>query len=186
MPKSPRTFAVFAFCILAAVVIAGSSVFYIERINNARRSHALACAKLLGLAAIEYAQDHNEHYPDAGKWEQELQPYLALNSMPDYSDIVHPKAPIGGMPRRFSLNPALSGKSLTLISDPTDTWLFYESLSPSASASDNLLFFPKPDKNSASNSAVVFGDGHSYSQGERWKSACQSQAAAICGGGMPD
>ena len=186
MPKSPRTFAVIAFSVLAAVLIAAGAVISIERINNSRRSHALACARLLGLAAIQYAQDNNEHYPDAGRWEQEIRPYLALSSMSGYRDIIHPPAPIGGVPRQFSLNPALSGKALAQVKDPTDTWLFYESLSPNTSASDNLAFFPNAAENSGANSAVVFGDGHSYTQGRRWLSLCQSQSTGVCGGGMPD
>lgn len=186
MPKSPRTFTVIVFCLLAAVTIAGGSVFYMERINNARRSHALACAKMLGLAAIEYAQDHNNHFPDAGRWEQELTPYLADNSYPASGDIIHPPAPVGGRPRQFSLNPALSGKLIAQVDNPANTWLFYESLSTTSSASDNLAFFPKTNKNGIAASAIVFADGHAYSQGERWKSTCQSQIADVCGGGMPN
>ena len=158
MIKTPRSFAVLVFCILAAVLIAGGGVFSVERINREREIRALSDAKLLGLAALQYADDNKEHYPDAGRWEQELKPYLNSNT----ADILHPLAPIGGTPRQFSLNPALSGKSLAKVSDPTDTWLFYESVSQKSSASDNLDYFPDAEEDGGHNFAVVYGDGHVY------------------------
>ncbi len=182
MIKTPRSFAVLAFAVLAGVLLAGGGVFSVERVNQRRELLALSDARQLGLAAIQYAQDNKEHYPDAGRWEQQLRPYLD----PQARDIFHPLAPIGGTPRQFSLNPALSGKSMAKVGDPTDTWLFYESVSQKSSASDNLDYFPAPAKDGGHNSAVVFGDGHIYEQGERWKSICQSQTASVCGAGMPD
>jgi|GEM_PF-6217171 len=65
MPKSPRTFAVIAFCVLAAVIIAGGSVFYIERMNMNRAMTTTFYAEMLGKATFEYEQDHSNHYPDA-------------------------------------------------------------------------------------------------------------------------
>ena len=76
MVRSPRSFAVLVLSILAAVLLATGAVFYTERINTAREDQALASAKLLGLAAFQYAQNHHDRYPDAGRWEQELTPYL--------------------------------------------------------------------------------------------------------------
>lgn len=182
MIKTPRSFAILAFAVFAGVLLAGGGVFSVERINQRRELQALSDARQLGLAAIQYAQDNKDHYPDAGCWEQELKPYLNSNT----ADIFHPLAPIGGTPRQFSLNPALSGKSLANVSDPTNTWLFYESVSSKASASDNLDYFPDAEEDGGHNFAVVYGDGHVYEQGKRWKSMCQSQAVNVCGGGMPD
>ena len=185
----PRTFAAFGICLFAAIVLAGGTVFYSERVDTARRSHALNCARMLGFAAMEYAHDHGNRYPDAGRWEPELRPYFVSNSTQshDYSDLLQPPAPIGGKPRRFSLNPVLSGKALAQVNDPTNTWLFYESVSTSASASDNLTFFPTADHSGMANAAVAFGDGHAYTEGKRWLSACRSPQNKFCsGGGMPD
>ena len=182
MVKTPRSFAILAFAVLAGVLLAGSGVFSVERINQHREVQALSDARQLGLAALQYAQDNKEHYPDADHWEQELKPYLD----PQASDVFHPLAPIGGTPRQFSLNPALSGKSMVKVSDPTNSWLFYESVSPKKSASDNLDYFPDAEKDGGHNSAVVYGDGHIYEQGKQWKSMCQGRAINYCGAGMPN
>ena len=165
MVRSPHTFAILAFCILAAVLLAGGSVYSVERVNRAREIQSLSCAKLLGLAATQYAQDHKDRYPDAGRWEQELAPYFD----PRGGDIVHPPAPVGGTPRRFSLNPALSGKPMAQIAEPANIWMFYESVSHTPSASDDLDNWPDPKRDGGEVYAVSYGDGHCYSRPPSWK-----------------
>ncbi len=165
MIRSSRSFAILAFCILAAVLLAGAGVFYVERVNRVREDRALFCAHMLGLAVSQYAQDHNDHYPDAGRWEQELAPYFDASD----GDILHPPAPMGGTPRRFSLNPALSGKAMTQIAEPGNIWMFYESVSRMPSASDDLDYWPNPDHDGGHDFAVVYGDGHGYSRPPAWK-----------------
>lgn len=119
----------------------------------------------LGLAAAQYSQDHKNHYPDSGRWEQELAPYLD----PKAGDILHPLAPFGGTPRCFSLNPAMSGKSSAQLADPSINWLFYESVAKQASPSDDLDNWPDPKRDGGHVYAVVYGDGHCYSRPPEWK-----------------
>ena len=168
MARPLRSFAVPVFCVLASVVLAEGGVYYVERINRDRESRALSDSKMLGLAAIQYAQDHNNRYPDAGRWEQELAPYLAPDEK-DFGSIVHPPTPFGGTPRRFSLNPALSGKTLAQTDNAANVWMFYESISKTPSASDDLDAWPDPEKDKGQESAVVYADGHSYSRPFEWK-----------------
>ena len=162
---SPRSFAALVLCVLAAVFIAVAAVFSVERINQKREHLALSSAMQLGIAVSEYAQDHKDHYPDAGRWEQELAPYFDARA----GDIVHPTAPIGGTPRRFSLNPALSGKAMGQIASPADVWMFYESVSRTPSASDDLDHWPDSEHDGGQMYAVVYGDGHCYSRPPVWK-----------------
>ena len=165
MVRSPRSFAVLILCVLAAVLLAASAVFSVERINHAREMRALSDAQMLGLAALQYAQDHTGHYPDAGRWERELSPYFE----PGAGDVLHPPPPIGGTPRRFSLNPALSGKAMGQIAEPGNTWMFYESVSRTPSASDDLDHWPDSEHDGGQVYAVVYGDGHCYSRPPGWK-----------------
>ena len=174
MTKSPRSFAVFAFAVFVGVLLAGSAVWYVERVNRKREIAALSDAKLLGLAALEYAQDHNGRYPNAGRWEMELTPYLLPNikgvpGIPSVEGIFCPPGPMGSTSRRFSLNPALAGKSLAQVNEPSSTWLFYESVSKQPSAGDNLGNWPDLRQDGSDIAAVVWGDGHCYSRSADWK-----------------
>lgn len=165
MTRSPRAFATVAFCVLAAVLFAGGGVFYVERVDQARERQALSCAQILGLAALQYAYEHNDRYPDAGRWEQELAPYFE----PGAGDILHPPAPWGGTPRRFSLNPAFAGKVMASVAESSNTWMFYESVSRTHSASDDLVNWPDPKRDGGQAYAVVYGDGHCYLRPPVWK-----------------
>ena len=165
MIRSPRSFAALVLCVLAAVLIAGAAVFSVERINHAREIRAKFDTHMLGFAAIQYAQDHKDHYPDAGRWEQELAPYFDAR----VGDIAHPTAPIGGTPHRFSLNPALSGKAMGQIASPAEVWRFYESVSRTPSASDDLDHWPDSEHDGGQMYAVVYGEGHCYSRPPVWK-----------------
>jgi len=155
---------------LLAVVVFGSLLaygmgFYVDKINVKREGAALTAAKLLGLAALQYAQDHGGRYPDAGRWEQEMTPYLG----PDAAEVLHPPAPMFGTPRRFSLNPALSGKSQAQIDSPSNVWMFYESVSSASSASDDLDHWPDTGRDGGHRYAIVWADGHCYSRSPEWK-----------------
>ena len=165
MLRSPRSFAILVFCVLAAVLLAGGSVYNVERINRNRERQALSDARMLGLAAIQYAYEHKEHYPDSGRWEQELSPYFE----PGAWDILHPPPPIGGTPRRFSLNPALSGRTLAQTASPADFWMFYESVARTPSASDDLDNWPDQRRDGGQVCAVVYADGHCYLRPLVWK-----------------
>jgi hypothetical protein len=175
MVRSPRAFAILAFCLLTAVLFAGGGVFYVERVNRAREVRALSCARMLGLAASQYAQDHKDRYPDAGRWEQELTPYFDSRA----GDIVHPPAPFGGTPRRFSLNPALSGKPMAQVAAPADIWMFYESVSRTPSASDDLDNWPDTKRDGGQVYAVVYGDGHCYSRPPSWKQGVEQHLLGL-------
>jgi len=165
MARASHSFAILAFCVLAAVLFAGGGVFCVERANRAREIQALDCARFLGLSALQYAHDHNDRYPDAGRWEQELTPYFE----PGAGDILHPPAPWGGTPRRFSLNPAFSGKAMANAAESSNTWMFYESVSRTPSASDDLDHWPDPDHDGGRLFAVVYGDSHCYLRPPEWK-----------------
>ncbi len=47
MSRSRHSFAILVFCVLAAVLFAGGSVYSVERVNQAREQRALSCAQTL-------------------------------------------------------------------------------------------------------------------------------------------
>lgn len=154
-----------ALVILSAVLLALGGTVYVDFQNDNREREAVQDARMLGMAALQYAQYHHQRYPDAGTWEQELVPYLRPMSL----DALHPPGPLGGTPRRFSLNPALAGKTFAHLPETATPWLFYESVAPAPSATDDLVYWPDPGKDGGFLSAVVYGDGHCYSRPFPWK-----------------
>ncbi len=175
MPKSPRTFIIIALCVLAAIIIAGGSVFYIERMNMNRAMTTTFYAEILGKATFEYEQDHSTHYPDAGKWEQELKPYVD----PKAKNIFHPPAPVGGTERRFSLNPTVAGKTDAQIAGMKAPWLFYESVSKQPSAADDLEYWPDPKRDGGTDFVVVYTRGYGYPRPLAWKAAVRQNLPGL-------
>lgn len=164
-----------ALVILCAILLALGGNVYVDRLNTGREMEALQDAHMLGRAALEYAQDHRERYPDGGKWEQELMPYLGA----DAARMLHPPAPLQGTPRRFSLNPALAGKTSAQFPEKSTPWLFYESVASTSSATDDLAYWPNPSKDGGFSSAVVYDDGHFYSRPFAWKQAVREHLPGL-------
>ena len=164
MPLRQRALFGFLFAVFAAIALAYSGTIYFDKVDARREETARSDAKELGIAVMVYTEDHGR-YPDAGKWEQELKPYVGG----DMAKLVNPPAPFQGTARRFSYNPALSGKKAASIDNPSSTWMFYESVSTAPSASDNLDAWPDPARDRGQMFAVVWADSHSYSRPFEWK-----------------
>ncbi len=176
LSKSRRSWgSLLLLVVLSAVLLALGGSAWVDHLNTQREEQALQDAHMLGLAALLYADDHRERYPDAGKWEQELAPYLRQRP----PGTLHPPAPLGGTPRRFSLNPALAGKTLAQLPETATPWLFYESVAPASSATDDLAYWPVPSKDGGSQFAVVYGDGHFYLRPFAWKQAVRKRLPGL-------
>jgi prepilin-type processing-associated H-X9-DG protein len=88
--------------------------------EKARQSECLSIALHLASAAMMYAQDWDEHLPKADAWQTQLRPYVKSES------ILH--CPSDGRPGpSYAMNTKLSRLSLSRISNPAETVLFYES-----------------------------------------------------------
>lgn len=75
---------------------------------------------------IAYAQDHNNHLPNAAKWEEALAPYNT-----EHVPVVL-KSPWGKAPHRIAMNKYLSGLDLSTI--PSNVILLYEKQTTEKSA----------------------------------------------------
>ena len=84
---------------------------------KARQVACLTNMKQLGVAAMQYAQDHNETLPPAENWESALKPYLK-------TPLQCPSVKLG---TSYAMNQALSKKKLEALENPADVVLFFES-----------------------------------------------------------
>jgi prepilin-type processing-associated H-X9-DG protein len=119
------------------------------------RSNEAECVnhlKQLALAAIEYAQDHDEFYPDASHWADEIRPYMKDQSA--FSDPLDPQVGSWG----YAFNRNLSHISMAQLSSPAQTVLFFESTANRKNASDTGQSLAKPS--GLNGRYFAFADGH--------------------------
>jgi len=112
--------------------------------------------KQIGLALTQYAQDHDERFPNAAHWIDTLSPYLKDKTV--FFDPFQPGARRYG----YALNRNCSGKSLAAFAYPAETVFVFDSTLGTRNASDtgqslraNQLLRAK-----LSGSNYLFVDGH--------------------------
>lgn len=109
--------------------------------------------KMVYTAAVIYASEHKDRWPDANRWEQELQPYMS----PGY-DFTLP-SPRSEKPRRVAINPRCAGRR---VSDGNKI-LFFESVSSQQNAHDDLRSLPKTEDGSTQyHLQFVGGQAYNY------------------------
>ena len=119
----------------------------------------MANLKAIGLALIQYEQDHHERYPSASHWMNQVTPYL-----PDQSALYDPFSP--GKPRYgYAFNRNCSQKPLSAFDAPASTVAVYESSLGTRNASDTgqspfLHSVQRPGMMLWAGSGYGFADGH--------------------------
>jgi prepilin-type processing-associated H-X9-DG protein len=112
----------------------------------------LSNLRQLGLAAMMFAQDHDEMLPSADKWTDELKPYIKNDKV--FVDPETPELPCG-----YAINAKIAGKSLADIAEPATTVLFFDSATGKPNTADAMTSVPpKGRHNGGSNFA--YADGH--------------------------
>jgi len=86
----------------------------------------LTTAHQAGLALLQYVQDHNERFPRAERWEDELAPYL--KGMPLTLESRD------GVPHRLAMNMYLSGRLDADLPEPSRVIALYETRDPHRNA----------------------------------------------------
>jgi hypothetical protein len=111
------------------------------------------------LANFEYLEKHQDTYPDAARWEEELKPYLPQSFEATLE---------GGKGHRFAMNAALSKRKSTEV--PTSAVLFFESTANNKSANDELSSLP-----TEGDSVVIgYAAGHRYVHPILWVEAIKN------------
>lgn len=121
--------------------------------EQAQRATSLSNLHQIGLAAIQYAVDHDEHFPHADHWVDELLPYTQTASI--FRD---PSAP-EGQNYGYAFNRNLSGLSLAKVASPAALVMFFESTKGVKNASDAGQSVPRPGRH-IGGTDYAFADGH--------------------------
>lgn len=121
--------------------------------EKARQASSQSNMKQISLGIIQYTQDHDERFPDADKWVDEVMPYIKTEAV--FRD---PSAPAGEK-WSYTFNKNLSGKSLAALDSPATTVLLFESAAGVKNASDTGASVPKPGRHSGGTD-YAFSDGH--------------------------
>jgi prepilin-type processing-associated H-X9-DG protein len=143
------------------VVFAGLIVIWFGYMG----SGVLRCARLaaeqmicqknmmkLGIATLQYAEDHNEHLPPANTWATDIMPYLSPD---DRKRVFH--CPDANTPYSYAFNTTVSGDSLDNIPRPADTVMLFESDANTLNANGSEADFDFDRHSGMSN--VVYVDG---------------------------
>ena len=112
----------------------------------------LSNLKQLCLAMLQYAQDHDETFPHADKWCDELMGYMKNEQV-----LKCPAAP--ELECGYAFNVALSGKPLATIAEPAQTIILFDSDQGKRNGSAAVTAIPKPGRHNVGNN-VGYVDGH--------------------------
>ena len=121
--------------------------------QKAEQVSSLSNLRQIGLGIIQYSQDHDEKFPDADNWVDEVMPYIKNKAV--FHD---PSAPANEK-WSYAYNRNLSGVSLAQSDSPADTVEVFESTSGTKNASDTGQSVPVPGRHQGGTD-YVFVDGH--------------------------
>ncbi len=119
----------------------------------AAKEPSRANLRKLAVAIWAFAQDHDEHYPDADRWMDEISPYLKSEAI--FHDPVTPAA----QKWSYAFNRRLSGISADALASPSNTVLVFESVSGTKNASDTGQSVPRPGRHGGGTDYAL-ADGH--------------------------
>ena len=128
---------------------------------EAERKQDLQNLKVIGLAIIQYTQDHHEHMPDAAHWMDQIASYRQ-----DPSVFYDPFQP-GKKRYGYALNRNCSGKSLSKFDAPSSTVAAFDSTLGTRNASDTGQSLRV--NSSASSRIDVIGSSYGFVDGHaKW------------------
>jgi prepilin-type processing-associated H-X9-DG protein len=135
--------------------------------QQAQQATCLSNLKQLALAALMFANDHDQQLPEADKWMDELAPYIK-----DPKILQCPAAP--QLKYGYAMNAALSGQLLDKIPQPASTVLFFESDLGTRNAAGGAEAVCQPGRHNGGN-CFAFVDGHA----QWWRGAGFPTAADL-------
>ena len=112
----------------------------------------LSNLKQLTLAALMFAQDHDQTLPSAEKWTDEIMPYIKNEAL-----LRCPAAP--ELECGYALNRDLAGKKLNALPNPAEAILFFDSNLGKRNATGTLEDVAIPGRHNGGNN-YAFADGH--------------------------
>jgi hypothetical protein len=150
-----RILAVLMMCLPLALTAEWASIQYIKRRQMQEYvPDGTYKMRMLAIAAIQYAVEHDDHYPSADRWEQELRPYLEPGMALPLKDV------LGRGPTRIVMNRELSGKNQYTLERPSEVILFFEV--PVGTPGSGLSLEAMVTRKNAEGSLYCWADGHVY------------------------
>lgn len=135
---------------LAGIAIFAAIMFpvFANAREAARKASCMSNAKIMSTALLMYAQDYDFRLPPARSWQTELAPYNAegANTCPSRA----------GVSPAYAFNREMSGKPLAMLKTPYDAPVIFESGLGTNNASDQLLSFVTPHRQTG---IIGFADG---------------------------
>jgi prepilin-type processing-associated H-X9-DG protein len=123
-----------------------------EMLRAVGATDCLSNLKQLAVAALMWAQDHDEVLPPAANWGPELLPYLKNDQV-----FRCPEAP--ELACGYAYNLEVAGRKLADIAQPAEAVLFYESTIGRLDAADKGESQPQPGRHQGANN-LAYVDGH--------------------------
>jgi hypothetical protein len=126
--------------------------------GKAQNVTCLSNVKQISLGMLMFADDHDEQFPKAEHWVDDLMPYV--------KDVKLFKCPEdkSGARSSFAMNSALSGKSMAIVMNPASVVMVFETDKPGENpvgGPEAVLKVPRHNGN-----AYGFADGHAKISGE--------------------
>jgi len=121
--------------------------------EKALQTQSMSNMKAIGLAVMMYMQAHDEHFPHAASWTDEISPYLKDKS------VLHDPADQPSHRYSYAFNAKWSGAYLAKLESPSQAVLLFESNSGKKNASDHGASIARPGRHSGG-SIFCFCDGH--------------------------
>lgn len=124
-----------------------------QTMDKAQDMTCMSNLKQISLGILMYAQDHNEHFPDADKWVDEVTPYVKNDA------IFHDPQDAPDHQWSYAFNKALSGKTLAQVAAPAETVMLFDSTTGTKNAADLGESLPHPGRHHGAN-VYALADGH--------------------------
>ena len=154
--------AVRASASLAASPTAQNSASTVAQANQAVSASNL---HQIGLAIFHYAAAHDQHFPEAAHWMDQIIPYLVPSQITGAArrqrivSLFHDPATPAGQTWSYAYNRTLSGLTNSQIDNPNQIVAVFETSRGVRNASDGGQSLPQPGRHSGGN-IFLFADGH--------------------------
>ena len=119
----------------------------------------------IGLGIFQYAAAHDQHFPDAAHWMDQIIPYLVPSEITGavrrqrIASLFHDPAAPAGQTWSYAYNRTLSGLTNSKIDNPNQIVAVFESSHGVRNASDGGQSVPQPGRHSGGTD-FLFADGH--------------------------
>jgi prepilin-type processing-associated H-X9-DG protein len=126
--------------------------------SKARTVSCLSNLKQIGIANLMYAQDYDEQFPIASKWQEGTASYIKNDNI-FHCPAVSPATAPSAEHTTYAFSSAMDRMKLSRLPDAKNNILTYESTNFNRNANDAVTSLPTPGRHQGQNN-IGFADGH--------------------------